>query len=38
MNAEDYHMDVKDNDIHVAVYLNMDEIKDEINIEKIIRE
>jgi hypothetical protein len=38
MNIEDDHMDAVGDDIHDAVYLNMDEIDNEINIEEIVRE
>jgi hypothetical protein len=38
MNIENVHMDVVDDDIHDAVDLNMNEIKDEINVKKLIKE
>jgi hypothetical protein len=34
MNVEDDHMDVGDDDIHNIVDLNMNEIKNEIDVEK----
>jgi hypothetical protein len=38
MNVEDDHIDVLDNDIHDAVNVNIDEIKDEIDVEEIVRQ
>jgi hypothetical protein len=31
-------LDVKEDDIHDATYINMDEIEDEIDVEKIVKE
>jgi hypothetical protein len=38
MNFEDDHMNIVDDDIHDVVDLNMNEIKDEIDFEEIVKE
>jgi hypothetical protein len=35
---EEWHLDVKEDDIHDAIDINMDEIKDEIDVEEIVKE
>jgi hypothetical protein len=35
---EEWHLDVEENDIQDAIYINMDEIEDVIDVEKIVKE
>jgi uncharacterized protein (DUF2164 family) len=35
---KEWHLNVEQNDIHDATDINIDEIKDEINVEKIVKE
>jgi hypothetical protein len=36
--VEEWHLDVEEDDIQDATYINMDEIEDEIDVEEIIKE
>jgi hypothetical protein len=35
---EEWHLDVEDDDIQNAIYINMDEIDDAVDVEEIVKE
>jgi hypothetical protein len=35
---KEWHLDVEDDDIHNAIYINMDEIDDAVDVEEIVKE